>query len=252
MKGVWFVGIEGWINLLNLGMVATERGYSPMTKFMLRLLRLFLGLFLYAVGIVITMKANIGYASWEVFHAGLASVLGIQIGTVSIYVGLAICGICLLVGEKLGLGTLCNMVFVGLFMNLLLGLDVIPKLNNFYLGIVQMIVGLFVIAIASFYYISSGFSAGPRDSLMVFLTRKTKLSVGTCRSGLEIIVVVVGALLGGSFGVGTILAAVLIGFCIQITFKMFRFDPTTVVHENFMDTFRNLTKMRTAEQPPVI
>ena len=53
-----------------------------MNKFMLRLLRLFFGLFLYAVGIVLTMKANIGYASWEVFHAGLSSVFGIQIGTI--------------------------------------------------------------------------------------------------------------------------------------------------------------------------
>jgi uncharacterized membrane protein YczE len=198
------------------------------------------------------MKANIGYASWEVFHAGLSTVFGIQIGTVSILVGLVLCVISLLAGEKLGLGTLCNMVFIGLFMNLLLGLDLFPTLSNFYLGVLQMVVGLFVISVATVYYISSGFGAGPRDSLMVVLTRKTRLSVGTCRSGLEILVVVIGALLGGSFGIGTILAAVLIGFCVQITFKLFRFDPTTVVHENFMDTFRNFSKVKTAKQPPVL
>lgn len=144
------------------------------------------------------------------------------------------------------------MVFIGLFMNLLLGLDLFPTLSNFYLGVLQMVVGLFVISVATVYYISSGFGAGPRDSLMVVLTRKTRLSVGTCRSGLEILVVVIGALLGGSFGIGTILAAVLIGFCVQITFKLFRFDPTTVVHENFMDTFRNFSKVKTAKQPPVL
>jgi uncharacterized membrane protein YczE len=232
-------------------MVATVKRVFPVNKFMLRLLRLFFGLFLYAVGIVLTMKANIGYASWEVFHAGLSTVFGIQIGTISILVGLALCLIVLLAGEKLGLGTLCNMIFIGLFMNLLLGMDVFPKLTNFYLGVVQMVGGLFVIAIASFFYISSGFGAGPRDSLMVVLTRKTKLSVGICRSGLELVVVIIGALLGGSFGIGTILAAVIIGFCIQITFKMFRFDPTTIVHETFFDTFRNLSKVKTAEQPPL-
>ncbi|MFA6681919.1 MAG: hypothetical protein WCS35_07790 [Sphaerochaeta sp.] len=223
-----------------------------MNKFVTRFIRLFLGLFLYAVGIVLTMKANIGYASWEVFHAGLSTVFGIQIGTVSILVGLVLCVISLLAGEKLGLGTLCNMVFIGLFMNLLLGLDLFPTLSNFYLGVLQMVVGLFVISVATVYYISSGFGAGPRDSLMVVLTRKTRLSVGTCRSGLEILVVVIGALLGGSFGIGTILAAVLIGFCVQITFKLFRFDPTKVVHENFMDTFRNFSKVKTAKQPPVL
>jgi len=223
-----------------------------MNKFVTRFIRLFLGLFLYAVGIVLTMKANIGYASWEVFHAGLSTVFGIQIGTVSILVGLVLCVISLLAGEKLGLGTLCNMIFIGLFMNLLLGLDLFPTLSNFYLGVLQMVVGLFVISVATVYYISSGFGAGPRDSLMVVLTRKTRLSLGTCRSDLEILVVVIGALLGGSFGIGTILAAVLIGFCVQITFKLFRFDPTTVVHENFMDTFRNFSKVKTAKQPPVL
>ncbi len=223
-----------------------------MNKFMLRLLRLFLGLFLYSVGIVLTMKANIGYASWEVFHAGLATVFGIQIGTVSILVGLVLCIISMMAGEKLGLGTLLNMIFIGLFMNLLLGLNLFPTLSNFYHGVLQMVVGLFVISIATVYYISSGFGAGPRDSLMVVLTRKTRLSVGICRSGLELLVVVIGALLGGSFGIGTILAAVLIGFCVQITFKLFRFDPTTVVHENFMDTFRNFSKVKTAKQPPVL
>jgi len=223
-----------------------------MNKFMLRLLRLFFGLFLYAVGIVLTMKANIGYASWEVFHAGLSSVFGIQIGTISIFVGLVLCILSLMVGEKLGIGTFLNMIFVGIFMNLLLAWNIFPTLNNFYFGVLQMIGGLFVIGVASYYYISSGFGAGPRDSIMVILTRKTKFSVGVCRSGLEILVVIIGALLGGSFGIGTILAAVMIGFCIQIIFKMFRFDPTTVVHENITETFRNLTRMRTAQQPPVI
>jgi len=223
-----------------------------MNKFMLRLLRLFFGLFLYAVGIVLTMKANIGYASWEVFHAGLSSVFGIQIGTISIFVGLVLCILSLMVREELVIGTLVNMIFVVIVMNLLLAWNIFPTLNNFYFGVLQMIGGLFVIGVASYYYISSGFGAGPRDSIMVILTRKTKFSVGVCRSGLEILVVIIGALLGGSFGIGTILAAVMIGFCIQIIFKMFRFDPTTVVHENITETFRNLTRMRTAKQPPVI
>lgn len=218
-----------------------------MNKFLLRLLRLFLALVLYAVGVVLTMEANIGYASWEVFHAGLSNVFGMQIGTISIFVGLALCIISVMAGEKIGLGTLCNMIFIGLFINILLAVDAFPTLTNFYFGTLQMIVGLFVIAIATYYYISSGFGAGPRDSLMVVLTKKTKLSVGVCRSGLEILIVIIGALLGGSFGIGTILAAVLIGFCMQLTFKAFRFDPTTVVHENFMDTFRNLSKLRQTE-----
>lgn len=224
-----------------------------MNRFLVRLVRLFLGLFLYGVGIVLTMKANIGYASWEVFHAGLSNVFNIQIGTVSILVGLALCLISMLGGEKLGLGTLCNMIFIGVFMNLLLSLDFIPTQHNFFAGVVQMVFGLFVIAVATVYYISSGFGAGPRDSLMVMLTKKTKLSIGVCRSGLELLVVIIGWVLGGSFGIGTVLAALIVGFCVQITFKLFRFDPTTVVNETFMETFRNLRGTASISgQPPVL
>ncbi|MFA7019065.1 MAG: hypothetical protein WC239_08800 [Sphaerochaetaceae bacterium] len=243
--------MQSWIIFSNTDMVAAERGCFQMNKFLLRLLRLFLGLFLYAVGIVLTMKANIGYASWEVFHAGLSHVFNVQIGTISIFVGLALCLISLMAREKLGFGTLCNMIFVGLFMNMLLAVDIFSNRTNFYLGVLQMVAGLFVIAIATYYYISSGFGAGPRDSLMVVLAKKTKFPIGVCRSGIEVFVVIIGALLGGAFGIGTILAAVIVGFCVQITFKMFHFDPTTVVHENFMDTFRTLFKLKPTEQPPL-
>lgn len=233
-----------WIILINIYMVTSERRCVQMNKFILRLLRLFLALVLYAVGVVLTLQANIGYASWDVFHAGLSKIFDAQIGTVSIFAGLVICIIVVLAGEKIGLGTLCNMVFIGLFVNIFLSIEVFPTLTNFYFGLLQMFVGLFIIALATYYYISSAFGAGPRDSLMVVLTKKTKLSVGVCRSGLEIFIVIIGALLGGSFGIGTILAAVTIGFFVQIAFKMFRFDPTTIVHESFMDTLRNIPKLR--------
>jgi len=211
-----------------------------MKAVVIRLFRLFFGLFLYAMGIVLTMQAHIGYAPWEVFHAGLAKVMGVQIGTVSILVGLIIGIVVMLFGEPLGLGTVCNMVVVGLFMNLLLGSGVFVELSNPVLGVVQLIVGLFVISLASYFYISSGFGAGPRDSLMVLLSRKTKYKVGTIRSAIEVTVTFVGFLLGGLLGWGTLLSAVLIGFCIQITFKLLRFDPKKVVHEDFVSSYRKL------------
>lgn len=211
-----------------------------MKAVVIRLFRLFFGLFLYAMGIVLTMQAHIGYAPWEVFHAGLAKVMGVQIGTVSILVGLIIGIVVMLFGEPLGLGTVCNMVVVGLFMNILLGSGLFAELSNPILGVVQLIAGLFVISLASYFYISSGFGAGPRDSLMVLLSRKTKFSVGTCRSAMEVTVTFVGFLLGGLLGWGTLLSAVLIGFCIQITFKLLRFDPKKVVHEDFVSSYRKL------------
>lgn len=211
-----------------------------MKDFTVRLVRLFFGLFLYALGIVLTMQAHIGYAPWEVFHAGLAKLLSTQIGTMTISVGLVILITTFFFGEKVGLGTVCNMIFVGLFMNLLLASGLFVERTNIVAGIAQMVGGLFVIAAASYFYISSGFGAGPRDSLMVLLSRKTGLPVGVCRAGIEVSVTVAGALLGGLLGWGTVLSAVAIGFCIQITFRLFRFDPKLVVHEDLAASFKKL------------
>jgi len=201
-----------------------------------RLLRLVFGLFLYAVGIVATIKADIGYAPWDVFHAGMGRTLGLSIGVASIAVGVLIVAIVTLAREKIGIGTVLNMLLIGVFMDLILVADAIPVFESPVLGFFEMIAGLFVIAVASFFYIGSGFGAGPRDSLMVYLTRRTKLPVGLIRAGIEIAVTLFGWLLGGKAGVGTVIAGFAIGFCVQITFRLLRFDPTAIRHETFSDT----------------
>lgn len=207
-----------------------------------RFIRLLAGLFLYALGIVLTMKANIGYAPWEVFHAGVGKTIGMTIGNVSILTGILIVFLTFAMGEKLGLGTLLNMVLIGIFMDFLLRLDIIPIMSNWLSGCLMLFVGLFVISLASYFYISSGFGAGPRDSLMVALTRKIGLPVGMCRGGLELAAVISGWILGGMVGAGTVISAFIIGFCIQITFWMLRFEPTLVHHENLSETLISIAQ----------
>lgn len=211
-----------------------------MKHFYKRFLRLIFGLFLYAVGIVITMQAHIGYAPWDVFHVGFANLLGIRIGTASIITGLLIGIIALLLGEKLGLGTIFNMVLIGIFLDLILEIKVIPLAINFWVGIPMMVLGLLIIALASYFYISSAFGAGPRDSLMVSVTRKTGLPVGICRGTIELLAVVIGWRLGGMLGIGTIISAFVIGLCVQLTFKLLKFDATQVKHETLDQTFKLL------------
>lgn len=203
-----------------------------------RLFKLIGGLFLYALGIVLTMKAQIGYAPWDVFHVGLAQVLHISIGTASILTGFVIGILALLLGEKLGLGTLLNMFLIGVFLDIILLIDRIPLAHTFLSGFVMMILGLFFIALASYFYIGSGFGAGPRDSLMVALTRRTKLPVGMCRGTIELCAIFIGWRLGGLVGIGTVVSALCIGFCVQITFRILRFDSTKVKHETIDHTFR--------------
>ncbi|MFA5514168.1 MAG: hypothetical protein WDA17_04535 [Sphaerochaetaceae bacterium] len=210
---------------------------------LLRLLKLFLGLFLYALGIVLTMKANVGYAPWEVFHAGIANVLNLQIGTVVIIFGLLFGLIAFIFGEKIGLGTLFNIIFIGMFMNGLLNSSLFVESKNLISAYAQLIVGLFVISFATFFYISSGFGAGPRDSIMVLIARKTNIGVGYCRIAIEVAATLIGALLGGMLGWGTLVSALLIGFCIQITFKILRFDPRLVEHEDLLASLSSIIKV---------
>lgn len=211
-----------------------------MREFYIRLLRLIWGLFLYALGIIITINANIGYAPWDIFHVGFAKTVGISIGTASIITGLVIGTIAILLGEKLGLGTILNMILIGVFLDMLLELNVVPIAGSRFLGIVMMIAGLFIIALASYFYISSAFGAGPRDSLMVALTRKTGLPIGVCRGIIELIAALGGWKLGGMLGMGTIISAILIGFCVQATFKLLNFDAAQVKHETLNRTYKML------------
>ena len=207
-----------------------------MKHFAVRLLSLVLGLFLYALGVVLSVRANIGYAPWEVFHVGLSQKLGCSIGTASILVGIIIVGIVIALGEKIGLGTLCNMVLIGVFIDLILLPDVIPKQEKLAFGIPMLILGLFVISIGSYFYIKAAFGAGPRDSLMVALNRKTKLPIGVCRTTIELAVTIIGGFLGGMVGIGTVISVIAIGFCIQVTFALLKFVPSSIKHETLRES----------------
>ena len=212
---------------------------------MMRFFSLLLGLFIFAVGIVLTIHANIGYAPWDVFHVGLALTAGIRIGTASIITGLAILAIVAVCGEKIGLGSILNVVFIGVFMDFIMTVGVIPVSANFISGVIMLISGLFIISVGVYFYIKSAFGAGPRDSLMVFLTRKTNFPVGVCRSALELLATLVGWLLGGMVGVGTVISVIGIGFFVQFTFTIFKFDVEAVKHETLKQTFDFFAKTRT-------
>ena len=195
------------------------------------------GVFLFALGIVVSIQANIGYAPWEVFHVGLSITTGLTIGVASIIVGIVVVIIVTASGEKFGIGTLLNIIVAGLFVDLIFYMDVIPLGWNLVSGIVMLIIGMFIISFGSYYYMRSAFGVGPRDNLMVVLTRRTKLPVGLCRGLVELTVTVAGWFLGGMVGIGTIISVIAVGFCIQIVFALFKFDVTKVQHENLKQTF---------------
>lgn len=211
-----------------------------MKKISTRFIRLIWGLFLYALGVSVTLNAQIGYAPWEVFHVGLSKTLGVSIGVASIIVGVVIVVVTTSLGEKLGLGTVLNMILIGVFLDIILMLNILPVASNFLTGVIMLTIGLFIIALASYFYIGTAFGTGPRDSLMVALTRKTRLPIGMCRGSTELLAVLSGWKLGGMVGFGTILSAFLIGFFVQIVFKLFKFNATEIQHETLGQTYKTL------------
>lgn len=204
---------------------------------LLRLGRLVFGLLLYAIGIIFAINANIGYSPWDSFHIGLSQVTGLSLGLVSILVGFVIGLYVILSKETFGLGMILNMVLIGLFMDVILKFHLIPVMTDFWLGLFMLFLGLVVIAFATYFYISAGFGAGPRDGLMVLLTRRYQLSAGLSRALIEASVLVMGYFLGGALGFGTVFYVLLIGPVVQVVFKLLRFNPKEVRHETLRETF---------------
>ncbi len=208
--------------------------------FLLRFTELQFGLFLYGLGIALCLQAHIGYAPWDIFHVGIAKVTGLSVGTASIVVGFVILALVALFKEPLGMGTVFNMIMVGLWLDFILWLDVIALAPNFPIGLLMLLLGLLIIGVAMVFYIRSGFGAGPRDSAMVALHRKTGLPIALTKGLIEITVAFAGWRMGGLLGVGTVISALSSGFIAQFVFKLFRFEPKDIKHENLKQTFDRL------------
>ena len=217
-----------------------KESYIVKKTYMLYISKLIWGIFLYALGSVIIINARIGYAPWDVFHVGAAKTMGASVGTVSILTGIFIGFLVFFLGEKLGLGTILNMVLIGGFVDIIFSINVIPLARSIIWSILMLIIGLIMLALGTYFYISSGLGAGPRDSLMVALTRKTGLPIGVCRGIIEIIVVTNGWKIGGMVGIGNVLTDFTIGFWIQVTFKAFQFDATKIKHETLNQTYKDI------------
>lgn len=215
--------------------------------FIIRVFKLLFGYFLYAIGIMVTINANIGYAPWDIFHTGVSSTTGISLGMINILTGFILLIITVLMGEKFGIGTIGNMFAIGIFIDLIVHMNFIPKSDNLLLSLFMFISGLIIICFAIYFSIDTGFGAGPRDSLMVAISRKTKLSIGVSRGLIEFTVAVIGYFLGGMVGLGTAVFVVVIGPIMQNIFKALKFDPKAVEHETFKDTYRLLFKKVSTE-----
>lgn len=187
--------------------------------------QLVFGLLLFGLSISLLIQANLGAMPWDVLHQGLARWLPFSIGTIMIFTGLAVLLLWVPLREAPGIGTLANAVLIGIFTDL--WLLVLPRPAELPNGLVWQIAfaagGIVLNGYATALYIGSQFGRGPRDGLMTGLSRVTGRSIRLMRTGIEVVVVTVGWLLGGVLGWATLAFALTIGPLVQA------FLPYTIV-----------------------
>lgn len=213
-----------------------ERGQAE------RLIKMLLGQGLYSLAISLTIQAGIGYCPWDVFHSGAAHVLGISIGGAITVVSVVLLGMALVKRWPIGLGTVLNVFLCGTLVDLFCPL--LPAAKGWASGLGMFVLGIAVLAFATYCYIEPAYGTSVRDSLFVYLAKALRLSTGKARILMEVCLVALGLLMGGTAGLGSVLSCLLTGPCMQIMFKALHFELVNVEHESLADTFRLLVKNR--------
>lgn len=179
-----------------------------------RLLILVFGLAFFGLGDALIIVSSLGNAPWSVLAQGMAITLDISIGIATIFVGLTVLALWIPLKRKIGIGTLLNIVVISLFIDL--GIYLFQKPSQILFQYLFLLLGIILVGLGSALYLTCGLGAGPRDGLMTGLNERTGVRIGRIRLTLEVVVLTLGAVLGGTVGVGTAIFALLIGQSVAI------------------------------------
>jgi uncharacterized membrane protein YczE len=186
-----------------------------------RISRLFVGLVLYGVGCALTVAAGLGVDPWTVFAQGLSRVTGLGIGWITNIVGLVVLLLWIPLRQKPGVGTVANILLVGTSMQIALG--ILPHPDELWVQVLLLVAGVVLVALASGLYIGARFGPGPRDGLMTGLHGRFGWPIWACRLTVEGTVLILGWLLGGTVGVGTLVFALGIGPLVHVAMPLLAF-----------------------------
>ncbi|MEJ7935746.1 hypothetical protein WG907_15970 [Sphingobium sp. AN558] len=184
-----------------------------------RLFQLSWGLVLYGFAMALLLRANLGLDPWDVLHQGLAPRLGLSFGMTVNLIGSVVLLLWWPLRQRPGIGTVCNIVVIGTAVDL--SLMILPTPAGYAMRAAWLIAGILLNGIAGGAYIGAGLGPGPRDGLMTGFCRRTGWSVKRVRTGIEIAVLGIGWLLGGTVGIGTVLYAVSIGWIVHHSLPFF-------------------------------
>ena len=195
------------------------------------------GLFIFSIGVYLTIQANIGLAPWDCLSMGVSARVGMSYGIVHTIISIIIVLIDVLLKEKIGYGTILDALLVGNYVDLIDRIITLPDFNSLPISIVMVVVGLLIMGYGQVFYMDAAQGCGPRDSLLVALGKRfPKTPIGVVQTVMVGIALLIGWLLGGPVGIGTVISVFGLGTALQIVCKIMHFEPRDVVHKNVIET----------------
>ena len=213
-------------------------------KYIRRFLLCALGLACFSVGNVFGVHAgSAGTNAWNTLALGISGTTSLSFGTVTLLISVLVIVIDIIFKGRIGFGTLMNALLISWFSDLLLGIfDFLPYAQNQFIGAALTIIGQTIISFSTILYMWPGLGCGPRDTLMVIIGKRfPKAPIGFIKFCMELVVLLIGVLLGAPFGLGTVLIMALQATIFQFASRICHYDPRNFVHEDIFDTIRRIT-----------
>ena len=197
------------------------------------------GLFIFAVGVYLTIQANIGLAPWDCLSMGVSARVGYSYGIVHTAISILILVIDILLKEKIGYGTILDALLVGNYVDWIGYFKLVPVSESVPVSCIMVIAGLFIMGYGQYFYMDAAQGCGPRDSLLIALGKRfPKTPIGVVQTVMVGIALLIGWFLGGPVGIGTVISVFGMGTALQIVCKILHFEPRDVVHKNVLETNR--------------
>lgn len=202
---------------------------------------------IFSLGNAFIYHGNIGLDPWNSFHSGITRITGMPIGYVATIVSVFVLLLSIILGEKFGLATIADGLFVGAFYQMFIDSGILNFQESFLGGLVYVFIGMEILCIGIIVYMGVGLGSGPRDSLNLALAKLTKQKMGITKVFMEVTVVLLAVLLGGRLGIGTLITAIMTGLLLQFNLYISKYDLKSVKHENIIETLQKFKLMYTGE-----
>ena len=215
-------------------------------KIILQWIRISAGLLVFSFGVHLTIFANIGLAPWDCLGMGIAKHTPLNYGLSMTIMAVVILGIDLLLKERIGFGTVIDALLTGNFVQMFNDLNPFYLNNNIFRGVFIMIAGFVFMALGMMIYMKSAQCCGPRDALLVGLGRRFPgIPIGLVEIALWTVVLIIGMLLGGPVGIGTLVSTFGAGLVMQVVYHFMRFEPRNIRHRDIREI---LSELKTGEK----